>query len=65
MLYSEKLKMYKFILTGCLQITSKNLFAKLVQSVSSCYKLSKKLKIIEIWLQKIGQKTDLVCYRKK
>ena len=65
MLYSEKLKMYKIILTDCLQITSKNLFAKLVQSVSSCYKLSKKLKIIEIWQLKIGQNTGLLCYRKK
>ena len=39
----EKLKMCKFPLTGCLQILSQNFFAELVQSVSLCYRLSKKL----------------------
>ena len=48
--------MCKFPLTGCLQIICKNFFAKLVQSVSLCHRLSKKLKV--------GRNKDLVCYRK-
>ena len=44
----EKLKMCKFPLTGCLQIICKNFFVKLVQSVSLCHRLSKKLNFIKI-----------------
>ena len=40
-------------------------FAKLVQSVSLCHRLSKKLNFIKIWQVKVGQNKDLVCYRKK
>ena len=57
--------MWKFPLTGCLQIICKNFFAKLVQSVSLCHRLSKKLNFIKIWKLKVGQNKDLVCYRKK
>ena len=35
--------MCKFPLTGCLQIIYENFFAKLVQSVSLCHRLSKNL----------------------
>ena len=48
MFNSEKLKMCKFPLTGCLQIVCKNFFAKHVQSVSLCHRLFKKLKVIKI-----------------
>ena len=41
-----------------------NLMWKLVQSVSLCHMLSKKLKITIIWQLKVGQNKDLVCYRK-
>ena len=58
------LKMCKFPLTGCLQILSQNFFAELVQSVSLCHRLSKKLQVIKIWQLKVGQNRDLVCYRK-
>ena len=61
----EKLKMCKFPLTGCLQIICKNFFAKLVQSVSLCHRLSKKINFIKIWQVKVGLNKDLVCYRKK
>ena len=57
--------MCKFPLMGCLQIICKNFFAKLVQSVSLCHRLSKKLNFIKIWQMKVGQNKDLVCYRKK
>ena len=57
--------MCKFPLTGCLQIICKNFFAKLVQSVSFCHRLSKKLNFIKIWQLKVGQNKDLVCYRKR
>ena len=40
-------------------------FAKLVQSVSLCHMLSKKLNFIKIWQVKVGQNKDLVCYRQK
>ena len=40
-------------------------FAKLVQSVSLCHRLSKKLNFIKIWQLKVGQNKDLVCYWKK
>ena len=43
----EKLKMCKFPLTGCLQKLC-IFFAKLVQSVSLCHRLSKKLNFIKI-----------------
>ena len=36
----------------------KNFFAKLVYSVSLCHRLSKKLKIINIWQLKVGQNKD-------
>ena len=65
MFNKEKLKMCKFPLTSCLQIICKNFFAKLVQSVSLCNRLSKKLKVRKIWRLKVGQNKDLVCYRKK
>ena len=61
----EKLKMCKFPLTGCLQKICNFFFAKLVQSVSLCHRLSKKLNFIKIWQVKVGQNKDLVCYRKK
>ena len=57
--------MCKFPLTGCLQKVCKNFFAKLVQSVSLCQRLSKKLNFIKIWQLKVGQNKDLVCYWKK
>ena len=47
--------MRKFLLTRCcLQIIFKHFFAKLVQSVSLCHRLSKKLIIIIIWQLKGG-----------
>ena len=57
--------MCKFPLTGCLQIICKNYFAKLVQSLFLCHRLSKKLNFMKIWQLKVGQNKDLVCYRKK
>ena len=50
------------------RLFAKNLqffFAKLVQSVSLCHRLSKKLNFIKIWQVKVVQNKDLVCYRKK
>ena len=50
------------------RLFAKNLqffFAKLVQSVSLCHRLSKKLNFINIWQVKVGQNKDLVCYRQK
>ena len=44
----KKLKMCKFPLTGCLQNVF-IFFAKLVQFVSLCQRLSKKLNYIKIW----------------
>ena len=44
----EILKMCKFTLTGCLQKISNFLFAKLVQSVFLCHRLSKKQNFIKI-----------------
>ena len=44
----EKLEMCKFPLTGCLQKNCNFFFAKLVQSVSLCHRLSKKLNFIKI-----------------
>ena len=61
----EKLKMCKFPLTGCLPKICNFFFAKLVQSVSLCHRLSKKLNFINIWQVKVGQNKDLVCYRQK
>ena len=61
----EKLKMCKFPLTGCLQKIRNFFFAKLVQSVSLCHTISKKLNFIKIWQVEVGQNKDLVCYRKK
>ena len=61
----EKLKMCKFFLTGYMQIICKNFFEKLVQSVSFCHRISKKLKIIKIQQLTVGLNKDLVCYRKK
>ena len=40
------------------------MFAKLVQFVSLCQRLSKKLNFIKIWQVEVGQNKDLVCYRK-
>ena len=57
----EKLKMCKFPLRGCLQ---KNFFAKLVQFVFLCQRLSKKLNLIKIWQVEVGENKALVCYRK-
>ena len=57
--------MCKFPLTGCLQKVCKNFFAKLVQSIFLCHRLSKKLNFFKIWQLKVGQNKDLVCYRKK
>ena len=61
----EKLKMCKFPLTGCLQKICKFFFAKIMQSVSLCHRLSKKLNFIKIWQVKVGQNKDLFCYRQK
>ena len=61
----EKLKMCKFPLTSCLQKICNFFFAKLVQSVSLCHRLYKKLNFIKIWQVKVGQNKDLVCYRLK
>ena len=50
------------------RLFAKNLqlfFAKLVQFVFLCQRLSKKLNFIKIWQVKVGQNKDLVCYRKK
>ena len=47
--------MCKFPLTGCLQKVCKNFFAKLVQSVSLCHRLKKKLQL----------KILKVCHEKK
>ena len=50
------------------RLFAKNLqfiFAKLVQFVSLCQRLSKKLNLIKIWQVEVGQNKDLVCYRKK
>ena len=52
--------MCKFPLTGCLQIICKNFFAKLVQSVSLCHRLSKKLKVIKIWQLKVKLKSSVL-----
>ena len=60
----EKLKMCKFPLTGCLQKICNFFFAKLVQFVSLCQRLSKKLNFIKICQVEVGQNKDLVCYRK-
>ena len=59
----EKLKMCKFISTGCLQKNLQFFFAKLVQFVSLCQRLSKN--VIKIWQIEMGQNKDLVWYRKK
>ena len=40
-------------------------FAKLVQSVSLCHRLSKKLNFIKIWQVEVGQNKYLVFYRQK
>ena len=61
----EKLKMCKFPLTGGLQKICNFFFAKLVQSVFLCHRLSKMLNFIKIWQVKVGQNKDLVCYRQK
>ena len=61
----EKLKMRKFPLTGCLQKICNFFFAKLVQFVSLCQRLSKKLNFSKIWQVEVGQNKDLVCYGKK
>ena len=50
------------------RLFAKNLqffFAKLVQSVSLCHRLSKKLNFNKIWQVKVGQNKDLVCYTQK
>ena len=60
----DKLKMCKFPLTGSLQKSCIS-FAKLVQFVSLCHRLSKKLNFIKIWQVKVGQNKDLVCHRQK
>ena len=60
----EKLKMCKFPLIGCLPKIC-IFFAKLVQFVSLCQRLSKKLNFIKIWQVEVGLNKDLVCYRKK
>ena len=41
------------------------LFAKLVQFVSLCQRLSKKQNFIKIWQVEVGQNKDLVCHKKK
>jgi len=64
-LNQDKLKMCKFPLTGCLQKICNFFFANLLQFVSLCHRLSKKLNFIKIWQVKVGQNKDLVCYRKK
>ena len=49
------------------RLFAKNLqffFGKLVQFVSLCQRLSKKLNFIKIWQVEVGQNKDLVCYRK-
>ena len=61
----EKLKMCKFPLTGCLPKICNFFLAKLVQFISLCQRLSKKLNFIKIWQVKVGQNKDLVCYRQK
>ena len=57
--------MCKFLLAGCLQTICNFFFAKLVQFLSFCQRLSKKLNFIKIWQVKVGQNKDLVSYRKK
>ena len=50
------------------RLFAKNLqffFAKLVQFVSLCQRLSNKLNFIKIWQVEVGQNKDLVCYRQK
>ena len=50
------------------QVVCKNLaifFIKLLQFVSLCQRLSKKLNFIKIWQVEVGQNKDLVCYMKK
>ena len=59
----ENLKMCEFPLKGCLQKIC-IFFAKLVQFVSLCQRLSKKLNFIKIWQVEVGQNKDLVCFRK-
>ena len=44
----EKLKMFKFPLTGCFQKICNFFFTKLVQFVSLCQRLSEKLNYITI-----------------
>jgi len=61
----EKLKMCKFPLTACLQKICNFFSQKLVQFVSLCHRLSKKLNFIKIWQVEVGQNKDFVCYRKK
>ena len=63
--HEEKLKMCKLPLTGCLQKLCNFFLAKLVQLVSLCQKLSKKLNFIKIWQVKVGQNKDFICYMKK
>ena len=63
--WTKKLKMCKFLLTRCWQKICNFFFAKLVQFVSLCQRLSKKLNFIKIWQVEVGQNKDLVCYRKK
>jgi len=54
--HQENLKMCKIPLTSCLQKNCNFFFAKLVQFVSLCQKLSKKLNFIKIWQVEVGQK---------
>ena len=62
----EKQKMCgNFPLTGSLQEICNFFFAKPVQFVFLCQRLSKKLNFIKIWQVEVGQNKDLVCYRKK
>ena len=52
--------MCKFPLTGYLQIICKNFFEKLLQSVSLCHRLTKKLNFIKIWQLKVGLKSQKI-----
>ena len=56
----ENLKMCKFPLTGCLQNICNFFLAKLVQFVSLCQRLSKKINFINVCKVEVVQTKDLV-----
>ena len=60
----DKLKMCKFLVTGCLQKVC-NFFAKLVQFVSSCQRLSKKLNFYQNLTSGSGSKQRFSLLQEK